>query len=139
MATRPAKRINIALQGGGAHGAFTWGVLDRLLDDDRIEICSVSGTSAGAVNAIALVQGLATGSKASAQKLLGEFWAKVSAAARFSPLQRTFFDMMMGRWSLDLSPAFVVSQHVQRAFSPYETNPLGINPLRDIVVDAFDF
>lgn len=139
MTDGKAKQIDIALQGGGAHGAFTWGVLDRLLDDDRLEIVGVSGTSAGAMNATALVQGLAAGGRSYAQKLLGEFWAKVSAAARFSPLQRTFFDFLMGRWSLDLSPAFVLSQHVQRAFSPYELNPLGINPLRDIVAELFDF
>lgn len=131
--------IDIALQGGGAHGAFTWGVLDRLLDDDRIEIAGVSGTSAGAMNATALVQGLASGGPRVAQTLLRDFWSKVSAAARFSPIQRTFFDMLLGRWSLDLSPAFILSQHLQRAFSPYELNPFGINPLRDIVRDFFDF
>ena len=124
--------INIALQGGGAHGAFTWGVLDRLLEEGRIYIRAVSGTSAGAMNATALVQGLASGGRPAAQALLGDFWAKVSAAARFSPVQRTLFDVMMGRWSLDLSPGFVLSQHLQRAFAPEELNPLGINPLRDI-------
>jgi NTE family protein len=139
MTEAKPKRIDVALQGGGAHGAFTWGVLDRLLDDPRIEIVGVSGTSAGAMNATALVQGLAAGGRPMAQKLLGDFWAKVSAASRFSPLQRTFFDILMGRWSLDLSPTFILSQHLQRAFSPYQLNPLGINPLRDIVVDFFDF
>ncbi len=139
MTRGKSKPINIGLQGGGAHGAFTWGVLDRLLDDERIEIVGVSGTSAGAMNATALVQGLASGGRQAAKKLLGDFWAKISEAARFSPMQRTFFDEMMGRWSLDMSPAFVVSQHLQRAFSPYELNPLSINPLRDIAVEFFDF
>ncbi|MEM7021138.1 MAG: patatin-like phospholipase family protein [Pseudomonadota bacterium] len=139
MADGKVKRIDIALQGGGAHGAFTWGVLDRLLDDEQIEIVGVSGTSAGAINATALVQGLATGGRPAAQKLLRDYWARISAAARASPIQRTFFDMLMGRWSLDMSPAFVLSQHLQRTFSPYELNPLGINPLRDIVADVFDF
>ncbi len=139
MADAKTKPIDIALQGGGAHGAFTWGALDRLLEDERIDICGVSGTSAGAMNATALVQGLASGGRPAAQKLLGDFWAKVSAAARFSPMQRTLFDVMMGRWSLDLSPGFVLSQHLQRAFAPEELNPLGINPLRDIVAEFFDF
>jgi NTE family protein len=139
MTSSTVKLIDIALQGGGAHGAFTWGILDRLLDDERIEIAGVSGTSAGAMNATALVQGLASGGPKRAQELLHDFWAKVSAAARFSPIQRTFFDMLMGRWSLDLSPPFILSQHLQRTFSPYQLNPMGINPLRDIVANFFDF
>ncbi len=139
MAVKKTKQIEIALQGGGAHGAFTWGVLDRLLDDGRLEIDAVSGTSAGAMNATALVQGIASGGNKAAQDLLRQFWSEISDAARFSPMQRTFFDRLMGRWSLDLSPGFVASQHLQRAFSTYELNPMGFNPLRDIVVDFFDF
>ncbi len=139
MPRKEAKRIDIALQGGGAHGAFTWGVLDRLLDDDRLEIVGVSGTSAGAMNATALIQGLASGGRAAAQALLRDFWSQVSAAARLSPIQRTFFDMLAGRWSLDLSPSFVVSQQLQRMFSPYQLNLLDINPLRDIVAAFYDF
>ena len=139
MPDRDVKRLDIALQGGGSHGAFTWGVLDRLLEDERIEIAGISGTSAGAMNAVALAQGLAGGGRKAAQDLLGAFWKKVSDAARFSPIQRTFFDMLMGRWSLDLSPGFVAWQHLGRAFSPYQFNPFEINPLRDIVVEFFDF
>ena len=139
MTTRKTKRIDIALQGGGSHGAYTWGVLDRLLDDKRIDIVGVSGTSAGAMNATTLVQGLASGDRKVAQQMLHDFWAKVSAAAQFSPMQRTFFDILMGRWSLDLSPGFIASQQLQRMFSPYELNPFGINPLRDIVAEFFDF
>ena len=123
MPTHNTKRIDIALQGGGAHGAFTWGVLDRLLEDERIEIVGISGTSAGAMNAVALAQGLADGGPQAAQELLEGFWTKVSDAARLSPIQRSFFDIMMGRWSLDLSPSFILSQHLMRAFSPYEFNP----------------
>jgi NTE family protein len=133
------KQIDIALQGGGAHGAFTWGVLDRLLDDERIEIEGISGTSAGAMNAVALTQGLAGGGRKTAQELLSGFWKKVSAAARMSPIQRSFFDAMMGRWRLDMSPSFILFEHLTRTFSPYEFNPLNINPLRDIVAELFDF
>ncbi len=139
MPTTKPKKIDIALQGGGSHGAYTWGVLNRLLEDERIDIVGVSGTSAGAMNGAALVQGLAEGKRERAQKLLHEYWRKVSAASRFSPMQRTFFDRLMGRWSLDLSPGFIMSQHVQMLFSPYQFNPLDLNPLRDIVESLFDF
>ena len=139
MAASQVKRINVALQGGGAHGAFTWGVLHRLLDDERIEIANISGTSAGAMNAVALAQGLASGGRQGAQQVLHDFWSKTSDAAKFSPIQRTWFDVLTGYWALDRSPAFILSQHAQRAFSPYESNPMDINPLRDIVEDFFDF
>lgn len=139
MSTRESKKIDIALQGGGAHGAFTWGVLDRLLENEEIEIVGVSGTSAGAMNTVALAQGLAKGGPAAARELMAAFWTQVSNAARASPIQRTMFDMMVGRWSLDLSPGFILSQHLTRMFSPYELNPLDYNPLRDIVVEFFDF
>lgn len=139
MKRSDTKIIDIALQGGGAHGAFTWGVLDRLLDDKRIEIEGISGTSAGAMNAVALTQGLADGGAKKAQELLSGFWKKVSDAGRMSPIQRSFFDVMMGRWSLANSPSFVLFEHLSRTFSPYELNPLNINPLRDIVARFFDF
>jgi NTE family protein len=133
------KKIDLALQGGGAHGAFTWGVLDRLLEDGRIEIEGISGTSAGAMNAVALAQGLAGGGRKTAQELLAGFWKRVSDAGRMSPIQRSFFDVMMGRWSLDLSPSFHLFESLTRTFSPYEFNPFNFNPLRDIVADFFDF
>ena len=139
MAASDTKKIDIALQGGGAHGAFTWGVLDRLLEERRIEIEGISGTSAGAMNAVALAQGLAGRGPRMAQELLSGFWTKVSEAARMGPIQRSFFDVMMGRWSLDMSPSFIMFEHFTRTFSPYEFNPLDINPLRDIVAEVFDF
>ena len=139
MANPEVKIIDIALQGGGAHGAFTWGVLDRLLDDRRIVIEGISGTSAGAMNAVALAQGLACGKPQLAQELLEGFWMKVSEASRFGPIQRSVFDAMMGRWSLNQSPSFLFFEHLTRTFSPYELNPLNINPLREIVAESFDF
>ena len=84
-----AKRINLALQGGGAHGAFTWGVLDRLLEDERIEIEGMSGTSAGAMNAAVLVQGFLTGGRKGARAALDDFWKAIAEYAVFSPIQRT--------------------------------------------------
>ena len=133
------KLIDIALQGGGSHGACTWGVLDRLLEDERIEIDGISGTSAGAMNAVALAQGLADGGPPRARELLEGFWSEVSKAAKMSPIQRSPFDVLLGRWSLDTSPGYVLSQQVRRSLSPYEFNPLDINPLRDVVAEFFDF
>ncbi|MGI9525038.1 MAG: patatin-like phospholipase family protein [Hyphomicrobiaceae bacterium] len=132
-------KIDIALQGGGAHGAFTWGVLDRLLEDNEIEIVGISGTSAGAMNAIALAQGLAQGSRRQARDILNNYWRQVSVAAQLSPIQRSLFDRLTGRWSLDRSPAFFWSQVMTRVMSPYQFNLLDLNPLRDIVRKSFDF
>jgi len=101
------RAIDLALQGGGAHGAFTWGVLDRLLADDRIVLDGISGTSAGAMNAVVLADGYARGGGPDgAREALHNFWKGVSDAARFSPLQRTLLDRMMGRWTLDNAPAY---------------------------------
>jgi len=137
--TDARRRIDVALQGGGAHGAFTWGVLDRLLDDDSLEIAGISGTSAGAMNAVALAQGLAAGGPAAARAGLERYWMAVSDAARLSPIRRGLWDRLAGRWSLDLSPSYMVSQYFTRAFSPYQFNPFDVNSLRDIVAGCFDF
>ena len=99
--------IDLALQGGGSHGAFTWGVLDRLLEEEWLRIDGVSGTSAGAMNAAVLVDGFERGSRQGAREALARFWRAVSDAARFSPLQRGPLDVLMGRWSLEGSPAFL--------------------------------
>ena len=139
MSSTESVPVDIALQGGGSHGAFTWGVLDRLLADDRIRIDAVSGTSAGAMNACAVVEGLASGGAAAAQKKLETYWRAVSEAARFSPIRRSYLDRMMGRWSLANSPGFMLSKNFLRNFSPYTVNPFGVNPLRDVVERVFDF
>jgi NTE family protein len=131
--------VDLALQGGGAHGAFTWGVLDRLLEEEWLEVDGISGTSAGAMNAAVLVDGLDKGGREGAREALARFWRDVSEAARFSPLQRGPLDVLMGRWSLDGSPLFVGMELASRLFSPYDLNPLGINPLRDILERSIDF
>jgi NTE family protein len=133
------KTIKLALQGGGSHGAFTWGVLDQLLEDERLHIEAVSGTSAGAMNAVALADGMARGGPAEARKSLEKFWSATSAAAQYSPIRRSIFDTFMGNWSLDTSPAYILMDHLSRIFSPYDTNPLNFNPLRDVVAGAIDF
>jgi NTE family protein len=133
------KRINLALQGGGAHGAFTWGVLDRLLEEERIEIEGISATSAGAMNATVLAYGLATGGRDGAKTALAAFWKRVSRAAMTSPLQPSWLDRAFGNHSLRFSPAFVMFDLMTRLFSPYEFNPLNRNPLRDALEESVDF
>jgi NTE family protein len=131
--------IDLALQGGGSHGAFSWGVLDRLLDEDWLTIEGISGTSAGAMNAAVLASGFAKGGAAGARQSLEAFWRKVSDGARFSPFQRSPLDVLMGRWSLDQSPMFLAVDMMSRVFSPYDLNPMGTNPLTDILADTVDF
>ncbi|HYD96255.1 MAG TPA: patatin-like phospholipase family protein [Noviherbaspirillum sp.] len=132
--------IDIALQGGGAHGAFTWGVLDRLLADERLRIDGISGTSAGAMNAVVLADGFARGGgPAGARRALRSFWRAVSAISRFSPLQRSPLDRLFGNWSLDTSPGYLAMQLAGTLVSPYEINPLNINPLRDLLHRLVDF
>jgi NTE family protein len=142
-ATRPVERkpvlVDLALQGGGSHGAFTWGVLDRLLEEPWLEIDGISGTSAGAMNAAVMVYGHQTGGRAGAREALEAFWRGVSDAARFSPFQRGPLDVLLGRWSLDSSPMYVAMDLMSRVVSPYDVNPMGKNPLREILADLIDF
>jgi NTE family protein len=133
------KTVELALQGGGAHGAFTWGVLDRFLQDERIDIEGISGTSAGAMNAVVVAHGMHQGGRAGAREALEGFWSAVSAAARFSPVQRTFFDRLLGRWTLDYSPGYMMMDVLSRSFSPYDFNPLDLNPLRDLLIQQINF
>lgn len=133
------KSINLALQGGGAHGAFTWGVLDRFLEDGRLHIESISGTSAGAMNAVVVADGLMTGGEDAAREALTRFWKAVSEAGRGSPIQRSPIDVFMGNWNLDNSPGFLFFDLLGRVASPYELNPMNLNPLRDLVAEQIDF
>ena len=136
---RHTKAINLALQGGGAHGAFTWGVLDRLFEDDRIWIEAISGTSAGAMNALVAAQGMYENGADGARQRLAEFWREVSRASTGSPIQRSVLAHLTGTWSLDDSPGFQFFNMLQRVASPYDLNPLGVNPLRDLVDRMIDF
>ena len=131
--------IDLALQGGGAHGAFTWGVLDRLLEDERLQIDGISGTSAGAMNAVVLAHGYHGGGRDGARRALRDFWKAVSNSSRFSPLQRTPVDRALGRWTLDASPGYQLFELATSLVSPYQFNPFDINPLRDLVGAMVDF
>jgi len=131
--------VDLALQGGGAHGAFTWGVLDRMLEEKHLQIDGISGTSAGAMNAAVLADGYAEGGPDGARKSLESFWSRVSRSARFSPFQRGPLDVLLGRWSLDHSPMFLTIDMMSRLFSPYDLNPIGANPLHEVLAETIDF
>lgn len=131
--------VDLALQGGGSHGAFTWGVLDRLLEEEGVKLEAISGTSAGAMNAAVLADGLLNGGRDGARQALHEFWKRVADAATFSPFQRSPLDRMMGRWSLDYSPTYIATDLIARLVSPYAFGASGANPLRNILDDLVDF
>ena len=135
---RDPQIVDLALQGGGSHGAFTWGVLDRLIEVAWMEVEAVSGTSAGAMNAAVLAHGMASGGREAARAALEEFWRRVSRAARFSPLRRGPLDVLTGNWALDNSPGFIAMDLMARLVSPYALGG-GANPLRDILGEAIDF
>lgn len=122
--------VDLALQGGGAHGAFTWGVLDRILREPGIRIDGISGTSAGAMNAAVLAYGYSVNGNEGARKTLEEFWRRVSQAGRYSPLRRGPLDVLLGRWTLDTSPTYIAMDMMSRLVSPYDLNLMGWNPLR---------
>jgi NTE family protein len=123
---RRLSTLNLALQGGGAHGAFTWGVLDRLLDEEHLQFEGISGTSAGALNAVVLASGWLAGGRSGAQEALEALWRQVAEAARLSPLRHGH----LTRVALDLTAQLL---------SPYQLNPLGLNPLHDLLLRLVDF
>lgn len=131
--------VDLALQGGGSHGAFTWGVLDRLLEEPRLKIDGISGTSAGAMNAAVLADGYAANGAEGAREALATFWRRISDAATFSPFQRGPVDKLLGKWTLDNSPLFISMDLLSRLFSPYDLNPGNANPLRDVLSELIDF
>lgn len=139
MARAKTKLLNLALQGGGAHGAFTWGVLDRLLEDGRMHVEAVSGTSAGAVNAVVLVDGFMRAGADGARDALHGFWQEIAKIGAFSPIQRSPLDIWQGNYSLDHNPAYLYFDMLTRMASPYDLNPANINPMRDLLESRIDF
>src|SRR5580692_4856027 len=138
-ASKKPKRINLALQGGGAHGAFTWGVLEQLLSDDRLAIEGISGTSAGAVNAVMLADGLTRGGRDEAQKRLADFWRAASSSGSLPSLQRAVMERLLSFTPLEGTPVQAWFDTLSRYFSPYDANPLNINPLKDLIERFVDF
>ncbi|MBN8492433.1 MAG: patatin-like phospholipase family protein [Burkholderiales bacterium] len=131
--------VDLALQGGGAHGAFTWGVIDRLIEEPWLKIDGISGTSAGAMNAAVMASGWEHGGVHGAKAALETFWKAVSDAGRFSPMQRGPLALLAGRWTLEHSPVYMLSETMTRMFSPYDLNPLNAHPLRKILAETVDF
>jgi NTE family protein len=133
------KRVNLALQGGGAHGAFTWGVLDHLLEEGRLTVEGISGTSAGAVNAVVLADGLRRGGPEEARKRLADFWRAASLGGDLPPLQRAVTDRLFSMAPGVGSPTFNWLSAWSQYLSPYDVNPLNINPLKDLIERFVDF
>jgi NTE family protein len=133
------KTINLALQGGGAHGAFTWGVLDALLADERLDFEAISGTSAGAMNAVVLADGLMRGGVEGARHRLGAFWRRVSREGAGIGAAGEIVQNLMGFWHLPRLSPFGFIEQFTSLVSPYRTNPLNINPLRDLIARLIDF
>jgi NTE family protein len=134
-----AKKINLALQGGGSHGAFTWGVLDQLLADGRLEITGISGASAGALNAVMLADGLTRGGPEEARKRLADFWRATSAGGDLPPIQRALTDRLFSMMPFASAPVQNWFEAMSHYFSPYELNPLNINPLSSLIERFVDF
>jgi NTE family protein len=146
MATKNGKRssvqktIALALQGGGMHGAFAWGVLDRLLEDGRLEIEGVSATSAGAMNAVVLAYGLLKGDSENARQALHDFWRAVAQSAEsYSPFGKMPWLKGTHTFGLDHSPIHLLADIILRILSPYQFNPHNVNPLRTILEQHVDF
>ncbi|MGF1544768.1 MAG: patatin-like phospholipase family protein [Parvularculaceae bacterium] len=140
MAGANVKKINLALQGGGAHGAVTWGVLDRLLEDESLDIDGISGASAGAVNAAALAYGYYMGGASGARESLDNLWRTIAEVGSvFSPVRPSPLSAALGEYNLDASPAYQFFDAFTRMVSPYQFNPFNINPLRDVLERCIDF
>lgn len=133
------KKLDLALQGGGAHGAYTWGVIDRLLDDDRVEIDGICGTSAGAMNGVCTIYGLKKGGNNLAKHLLVKFWHKVSEAGKLSMLQPSWIDKMVSPGNMDFSPSYRLFSMAFENLAPNQYNPLALNPLEAILNEVVDF
>lgn len=140
MATSRKKRktLNLALQGGGSHGAFTWGVLDRLLEADCFDYEGIVGTSAGAMNAAALAYGLKTGGPERARECLDEYWQLMMKGAKFAPWP-SLLDRMVGDGNINYSPMFTFGDALTRVVSPYQLNPMGFNPIEPVIKSIVDF
>jgi len=133
------RHINLALQGGGAHGAFTWGVLDRLLDEKRLALEGISGTSAGAMNGAVLLSGFAAGGAPGARRALEQFWTEVSRFAPLALVHRTPIDRLTGNWNTDQSAGLTAIEALFSSVSPYQANPFNFHPLRPIIDKIVDF
>lgn len=132
------KNIALALQGGGSHGAFTWGVLDHLLQQPKLNFEAVSGTSAGSMNAVLLAYGMTLGGREKARELLSDFWQGVGHNIPFSSSKARLAENLTIE-NADGSPLLSSFLAFSRFFSPYQFNPFDLNPLRDLLAELIDF
>ena len=137
--SKKKKKVSIALQGGGSHGAFTWGVMDALLEHDGIEIEGVSGTSAGGMNAASIIQGLLMNGNQGARDMLDKYWNALGEKGKTSPLKFSPMDKAVKNFDLSSNPAFKIMNFIGGLFSPYQTNPQNIHPMRGMIEELFDF
>lgn len=134
------KSINLAIQGGGAHGAFAWGIIDKLLEDGRLHIEGISGTSAGSLNAALLAYGLLIGGRDSAREHLERFWKSISASGNlYNPNKQMPWEKFFFGNKMEHSIAFKWFEACTHTFSPYQLNPLDFNPLKDVLLENIDF
>lgn len=136
------KPVNLALQGGGAHGAFAWGVLDALLEDGRIRIEALSATSAGAMNAVVMSYGTSVGGREGAREKLTEFWSEISRAGElYSPVRTLPWEKWLQAYGYrtEYSPTFMAFQALTHFFSPYQLNPFDFNPLKEVLLKVVNF
>ena len=134
-----SKVVNLGLQGGGSHGAFTWGVLDRLLEEKRLKFEGITASSAGAVNATVLADGLTVGGREAAREVLRRFWKRMSEMTSHGMLQPSLLDRMNGKFGLEHSPGYLFMDALSYFTSPYVYNPLNYNPLRIVLEEIVDF
>lgn len=133
------RKVALALQGGGSHGAFTWGVLDRLLEDETLEIIGVTGTSAGAMNAVCLADGLAAGGPEEARRQLRLFWEAVGKMSGIGGLFGWLPGETLAHMHIEQTPPYLMMDVIRRNMTPEEFNPLRTNPLRDKLTEMIDF
>ncbi|MCP5432509.1 MAG: patatin-like phospholipase family protein [Alphaproteobacteria bacterium] len=133
------KRVSLALQGGGAHGAFTWGVLDRFLEEPRLDFEGLTATSAGAVNAVAFAHGLRVGGRDGAKAALAELWERIALCAAVTPFVPSSIERLLPASWRGLGPTRLLTDFYQRLFSPYQLNPFNYNPVRDVLAQMIDF
>lgn len=133
------KVVNLALQGGGSHGAFTWGVLDRLLEDERLTFEGITASSAGAVNAAVLAHGLAVGGREEAREALRRFWKRMSELTSHGMMQPSLIDRMSGKFGLEHSSGYLFMDALSYFSSPYLYNPFDYSPLRVVLEEIIDF
>ena len=133
------RKVALALQGGGSHGAFTWGVLDRLLEEESIEIIGATGASAGAMNAVCLADGLAHGGPEQARRQLRRFWKAIGEMPGLGSLMGWLPGETLAHMRIEQTPPYAMLDSLRRNLTPEQFNPLHVNPLRDLLGQMIDF